>query len=79
MESGCGGLFRAPVPLTGALRHVLDVLDVLHVPLSSRGPAAALSSADRAFQVLARTSMTTNRKVRDIAEHLARTGELPQQ
>lgn len=34
-------------------------------------------TADRAFQVLARTSMTTNIKVRDVADHLVRTGELP--
>jgi hypothetical protein len=31
---------------------------------------------DQTFQLLARTSMTTNRKVRDIADHLVRTGEL---
>jgi GAF domain-containing protein len=33
---------------------------------------------DQAFQLLARTSMATNRKVRDIAEHLVETGELLQ-
>jgi len=32
---------------------------------------------DEAFQVLARASMNANRKVRDIAEELVRTGELP--
>ena len=31
---------------------------------------------DQAFQLLARASMTTNRKVRDVADHLVRTGEL---
>ena len=31
---------------------------------------------DAAFQSLARASMTTNRKLRDIADHLVRTGEL---
>jgi GAF domain-containing protein len=31
---------------------------------------------DQAFQLLARASMHTNRKVRDIADHLVRTGEL---
>lgn len=36
----------------------------------------AVHTADRAFQLLARTSMHTNRKVRDVADHLARTGEL---
>lgn len=31
----------------------------------------------RAFDVLVRTSQHTNQKLRDIAEHLATTGELP--
>jgi GAF domain-containing protein len=34
-------------------------------------------SADEAFQALARASMHTNRKVRDIADHLVATGEFP--
>ena len=33
-------------------------------------------TADESFQLLARASMTTNRKLRDIADHLVRTGEL---
>jgi GAF domain-containing protein len=33
-------------------------------------------TADQAFQLLARASMTTNRKLRDVADHLVRTGEL---
>jgi len=33
-------------------------------------------TADQAFQLLARVSMTTNRKVRDVADHLVTTGEL---
>ncbi len=33
--------------------------------------------APRAFQLLAHASMATNRKVREIAGHLVRTGELP--
>ena len=33
-------------------------------------------TADQAFQLLARASMTTNRKLRDIADDLVRTGEL---
>jgi GAF domain-containing protein len=33
-------------------------------------------TADQAFQLLARVSMTTNRKLRDIADHLVLTGEL---
>ena len=32
---------------------------------------------DQAFQLLARVSMNANRKVRDIADHLVHTGELP--
>jgi GAF domain-containing protein len=34
-------------------------------------------TADEAFRVLSQASMTTNRKVRDIADQLLRTGELP--
>jgi GAF domain-containing protein len=34
-------------------------------------------TADQAFQALARASMHTNRKVRDIADHLVATGEFP--
>jgi GAF domain-containing protein len=33
-------------------------------------------TADQAFQLLARASMTTNRKLRDVADHLVQTGEL---
>lgn len=34
-------------------------------------------TADQAFQVLARASMTSNMKLRDVADHLVHTGELP--
>jgi AmiR/NasT family two-component response regulator len=34
-------------------------------------------TADQAFQFLARASMARNRKVRDIADHLVTTGEVP--
>jgi AmiR/NasT family two-component response regulator len=34
-------------------------------------------TADRAFQLLARVSMTSNRKVRDIAGDLVHTGQFP--
>jgi GAF domain-containing protein len=34
-------------------------------------------TADQAFQLLTRASMHTNRKLRDIADHLVATGELP--
>jgi len=34
-------------------------------------------TADRAFQALTQASMTKNRKLRDIAEHLVHTGEFP--
>ncbi|WP_448624823.1 ANTAR domain-containing protein [Geodermatophilus sp. URMC 64] len=33
-------------------------------------------TADQAFRLLAHASMTTNTKVRDVADHLVRTGEL---
>jgi AmiR/NasT family two-component response regulator len=35
-----------------------------------------LLTADQAFQLLARASMTTNTKVRDVADRLLRTGRL---
>ena len=34
-------------------------------------------TADQAFQFLIRTSQTSNRKLNDIADQLARTGQLP--
>jgi AmiR/NasT family two-component response regulator len=34
-------------------------------------------AADQAFQVLARVSMETNTKVRDVALRFVETGELP--
>jgi GAF domain-containing protein len=34
-------------------------------------------TADQAFQALAQASMHTNRKVRDVADHLVATGEFP--
>jgi len=34
-------------------------------------------TADQAFQLLTRASMHSNRKVRDIADHLVHTGDLP--
>jgi AmiR/NasT family two-component response regulator len=36
-------------------------------------------TADQAFQVLSRASMNSNRKVRDNADHLVHTGDLPLQ
>jgi GAF domain-containing protein len=36
-------------------------------------------TADQAFQVLSRASMNSNRKLRDIADHLVRTGDFPLQ
>ena len=33
-------------------------------------------TADQAFRLLTAVSMNTNRKVRDLAEHLVLTGEL---
>ena len=32
---------------------------------------------DQAFQLLARASMNADRKLRDVADHLVHTGELP--
>lgn len=34
-------------------------------------------TADQAFQALARVSMASNQKVREVAERLVHTGQLP--
>jgi len=68
-----------------AYQSARDMADNLRVALESR---AVIDQAkgmlmeryaltpDGSFQLLARVSMNTNRKVRDVAEHLVRTGEL---
>jgi len=63
-----------------------DMADNLQVALESRAVIDQAKgilmerhklTADQAFQALAQASMHSNRKVRDIAEHLVHTGELP--
>ncbi|MEU5884378.1 GAF and ANTAR domain-containing protein [Spirillospora sp. NPDC047279] len=58
----------------------------LHVAIATRqriGQAVGILmerhrlTDDQAFELLARTSQNLNRKVRDVAEHLVTTGELP--
>jgi GAF domain-containing protein len=68
-----------------AYRTTLDVAENLRVALESR---AIIDQAkgilverhgltpDQAFQVLAHASMGTNRRLRDVADHLVRTGQL---
>jgi GAF domain-containing protein len=68
-----------------AYQSARDLADNLEVALQSR---AIIDQAkgilverykvtpDQAFQLLAQASMSTNRKVRDIADHLVQTGEL---
>jgi GAF domain-containing protein len=62
-----------------------DMADNLHNALESRAIIDQAKgilierykvTADQAFQLLVQASMTTNRKLRDIADHLVRTGEL---
>jgi GAF domain-containing protein len=64
-----------------------DVADNLQIALDSRAVIDQAKgilmerfkmTADQAFQALARESMQTNTKVRDVAERLVRTGEFPQ-
>jgi len=69
-----------------AYRNARDMADNLQVALESR---AVIDQAkgilierhrltpDQAFQLLAQVSMNANRKVRDVADHLVHTGELP--
>jgi GAF domain-containing protein len=69
-----------------AYQNARDMADNLHTALATRAVIDQAKgilmerhkfTADQAFQLLAQTSMHTNRKVRDIAEHLVHTGELP--
>ena len=69
-------LYATAVGQTEHLRAALDsrpVIDQAKGILMERHRL----SADQAFSVLARVSMETNTKVRDLAEHLVLTGELP--
>jgi GAF domain-containing protein len=68
-----------------AYQSARDMADNLQMALDSRAVIDQAKgvlieryklTADHAFQLLARASMTTNRKLRDVAEHLVRTGEL---
>lgn len=68
-----------------AYQNARDVADNLQLALESRAVIDQAKgvlieryklTADRAFQLLARASMHSNRKVRDIADHLVHTGEL---
>jgi GAF domain-containing protein len=69
-----------------AYQSARDEADNLQVALESRAVIDQAKgilmerlklTADAAFQLLARTSMHTNTRVYDIADHLVRTGELP--
>jgi GAF domain-containing protein len=69
-----------------AYQNARDMADNLQAALESRAVIDQAKgvlmeryklSAEQAFQVLAQASMNANRKVRDIADHLVATGELP--
>jgi GAF domain-containing protein len=69
-----------------AYQNARDIADNLQTALESRAVIDQAKgvlmerhklTAEQAFRVLAQASMSTNRKVRDIAEHLVATGELP--
>jgi GAF domain-containing protein len=69
-----------------AYQNARDMADNLQVALESRAVIDQAKgvlmerykmSADQAFQLLASASMNANKKVRDIADHLVSTGELP--
>jgi GAF domain-containing protein len=69
-----------------AYRSARDMADNLQTALESRAVIDQAKgilierhklTADQAFQLLARVSMNSNRKVREVAEHLVLTGELP--
>jgi AmiR/NasT family two-component response regulator len=69
-----------------AYQRARDMADNLQTALESRAVIDQAKgilmergrlTADQAFQALAQASMRTNRKLRDIADHLVTTGELP--
>jgi AmiR/NasT family two-component response regulator len=69
-----------------AYQSARDVADNLQTALESRAAIDQAKgilmerhklTADQALQALAQASMHTNRKVRDVADHLVATGELP--
>jgi AmiR/NasT family two-component response regulator len=69
-----------------AYQNARDMADNLQTALESRAVIDQAKgvlmeryklSADQAFQLLAHASMNANKKVRDIADHLVSTGELP--
>jgi len=69
-----------------AYRSARDMADNLQAALQSRAVIDQAKgilierhklTADQAFQLLARASMNSNRKVREVAEQLVLTGELP--
>lgn len=67
--------YRGARELVGNLQAALDsraVIDQAKGILMERHKI----TADQAFQLLAHASMTTNIKVRDVADHLVHTGEL---
>jgi AmiR/NasT family two-component response regulator len=69
-------LYESVVEQVGHLRAALDsraVIDQAKGILMER----LKLTADQAFSVLAGASMTTNTKVREVAEDLVRTGQVP--
>jgi GAF domain-containing protein len=69
-------LYESAVERAGNLQAALDsraVIDQAKGILMERFKL----TADQAFQALARMSMQTNRKVREVAQQLVETGELP--
>jgi GAF domain-containing protein len=69
-----------------AYQSARDMADNLQAALASRAVIDQAKgilmerhklTADQAFQLLARASMNSNRKVRDVADQLVHTGELP--
>jgi GAF domain-containing protein len=69
-------LYTTAVEQAGNLRAALDSRGVIDQAKGILMERFRLT-ADQAFQMLARASMNTNRKVRDVADMFVRTGELP--
>lgn len=69
-----------------AYQNARDMADNLQIALESRAVIDQAKgvlmkrfkiTADQAFQLLAQASMSADRKLRDVADHLVHTGELP--
>ena len=68
---------RAPASMADNLQRALESRAITSTRPRACSSSATSSPPNQAFQLLAQASMHTNQKVRDIADHLVHTGQLP--